>query len=75
MNTRAVHVVGIKNADQIRQAFYGLLTKANKEGPQPKDVQALKDLLYQKKDMRLWKAVVGMLRSELRATNETPQGN
>ena len=49
-----------QNADQLRERFHSLLTKANKERPRPADIQDLKDLLYNNKGMELWKAVIGM---------------
>jgi len=50
----------IQNADKIREQFHNLLTKVNKERPSPSEVQALKDLLYNNKEMELWKSVIGM---------------
>jgi hypothetical protein len=32
----------------------------NKERPSPTDIQGLKDLLYNNKEMELWKSVIGM---------------
>jgi hypothetical protein len=49
-----------QNADKIRQQFHSLLTKVNKECPQPAEIQAFKDLLYNNKEMELWKTVIGM---------------
>ncbi len=49
-----------KDADKIKQQFHTLLAKANKEDPRPTDVQALSDLLYKNKDMKLWQAIIGM---------------
>lgn len=51
---------GAQNTHQIREQFHSLLTKVNKERPQPTEIQVLKDLLYNNKEMELWKAVVGM---------------
>jgi hypothetical protein len=46
--------------EDIREQFHALLTKANKERPNAADIQALKDLLYDNKEMELWKAIIGM---------------
>lgn len=50
----------IQNADKIRDRFHSLLTKVNNENPRPADIEDLKDLLYNNKEMALWKAVIGM---------------
>jgi hypothetical protein len=44
----------------IRQEFHDLLMKANKDRPNKTHLEALKDLLYNNKDLELWKTVVGM---------------
>jgi len=49
-----------RDAAKIRQQFHGLLAKANKEHPRPADVEALSNLLYENKEMELWKNVMGM---------------
>jgi hypothetical protein len=59
MNTLAENSVS-QDADKIRQQFHELLTKANKDRPKTADLQALKELLYENKELELWKAVVGM---------------
>ena len=59
MNAIAESAV-IQDANKIRQQFHSLLVKANKENPKPADVEALSNLLYKNKEMKLWKAVVGM---------------
>ena len=49
-----------KHADEVREQFHTLLAKVNKERPSPAEIQALKDLLYNNKEMELWKSVIGM---------------
>ena len=49
-----------QTTDNIREQFHSLLTRANKERPSAADIQALKDLLYDNKELELWKAIVGM---------------
>jgi hypothetical protein len=44
----------------IRQEFHDLLMKANKDRPNKTHLEALKDLLYNNKDLELWKTVIGM---------------
>jgi hypothetical protein len=42
------------------EQFHSLLTKVNKERPNPNEIQALKDLLYENNGLELWKSVIGM---------------
>jgi hypothetical protein len=59
MNAIAEKTVS-KDETKIRQQFHTLLSKANKERPEPDAIESLKDLLYENKEMELWKAVIGM---------------
>lgn len=47
-------------ADTIQKRFHTVLTRVNKDRPCPADIQDLKDLLYDNKEMELWRAVIGM---------------
>src|SRR5215470_14252666 len=49
-----------ENANQLRARFHNVLMKANKEHPRKTDIEALRDLLEENKEKRLWKAVMGM---------------
>lgn len=62
MEKKAMNVTQQRNEkpEKIREQFHNLLTKANKERPNPTDIQALKDLLYNNKEMELWKAIIGV---------------
>lgn len=54
-----------QGADQIRARFHTVLMKANKEYSQESDIQALRELLDNNKDLRLWQAVIWNGRTRL----------
>ena len=49
-----------EDAKHLQARFHDVLMKANKERPLKTDIQALRDLLDENKEIQLWKTVVGM---------------
>jgi len=47
-------------AEQVKARFDELLARTNKNDPKPKDVEALRRLLGEHKDLELWRGVRGL---------------